>query len=209
MRSAVSQHAIVLLLTIGFTISAARAQDEHKPGEATPLAIVPEFSLADARGVVHTRQEWATAKVVVLIFLGAECPVSNGYSPAFRQLTERYADRGVVVLGVHSDETLTAEAAVQHAKEYGLPFATLLDPRQILAQGCGVRVTPEVVVALPGGQAVYRGRIDNKYSLDGKRRDEANQFELAAALEAALAGKTPPERETKAFGCPLPRIRAK
>jgi peroxiredoxin len=189
------------------TIGARLAADELSA--ETSLATIPRFSLSDAQGTIHSRDEFRAAKAVVLVFLGAECPVSNGYSPSFRQLHEQYAKRGVVVLGVHCDATLTALAAREHAKQYELSFATLLDPQQLLAHAAGVRVTPEVVVARPGGEVVYRGRIDNKYSLDGKRRDEPNQFELTAALEATLAGRLPDVRETKAFGCPLPRVATK
>jgi peroxiredoxin len=186
----------------------ACAQGDGNNSDAQ-LATVPEFSLSDATGEVHTRDQWRDAQAVVLVFLGAECPVSNGYSPKFRELATRYQARGVVTLGVYCDPTLTPEAAAAHAKEYALPFATLLDPEQILARGCGVRITPEVVVALATGEVVYRGRIDNRYSLDGKRRDEANVFDLEAAIEATLAGRRPAVRETKAFGCPLPTLKGK
>jgi peroxiredoxin len=194
---------------LAWLVSASvQAHGDEKSADL-PLATVPQFSLDDAAGANHTRGEWREAKAVVLIFLGAECPVSNGYSPKFRELATRYHERGVVTLGVYCDPTMTPEAAAAHAKEYGLTFATLLDPEQMLARGCGVRITPEVVVALATGEVVYRGRVDNRYSLDGKRRDEANVFDLEAAIEATLAGKRPTVRETKAFGCPLPALRAK
>ena len=209
MRAAGLISGLLAAIAVCLALPAAVALGEDAKSAVAPLATVPEFSLADAQGVIHTRGEWRAAKAVVLIFLGSECPVSNGYSPAFRQLAEKYAERGVTVIGVHCDQTLSAEAAAAHAKEYGLPFATLLDAGQVLARACGVHITPEAVVASAGGEVVYRGRIDNKYSLDGKRRDEANVFDLVAALDATLAGMSPAVRETKAFGCPLPRITGK
>ena len=209
MRTAGCVRPILTAVVLGWFASASvRVLGDEKSADAS-LATVPRFSLADAGGTVHTRDEWRAAKAVVLVFLGAECPVSNGYSPKFRELATRYQDRGVVTLGVYCDPTLTPEAAAAHAKEYGLPFATLLDPEQILAHGCGVQITPEVVVALATGDVVYRGRVDNRYSLDGKRREEANVFDLESAIEATLAGKRPAVRETKAFGCPLPKLKAK
>lgn len=209
MWAAIRVHATLtaLLVALGVALPACLADD--KPSTAAPLATIPEFSLPDAHGNRHSRVEWRDAKAVVILFLGAECPVSNGYSPTFRQIAETYSQRGVTVVGVHCDASLSAEAAAAHAKEYGLPFAVLLDPQQVLARGCGVRVTPEAVVARADGEVLYRGRIDNKYSLDGKRRDEATVFDLAAALEATLAGALPKVRETRAFGCPLPSTAAK
>jgi hypothetical protein len=54
---------------------------------------------------------------------------------------------------------------------------------------------------------MYRGRIDDRYSIQGKRRDNPTTHELIDALEAVLAGKVPAVRESKAFGCPLPKLR--
>ena len=68
----------------------------------------------------------------------------------------------------------------------------------------GISVTPEAVVLSPEGKVLYRGRIDDRYSLDSKRREEASTHDLADAIEAAIEGKEPAVRETTAFGCPLP-----
>ena len=54
----------------------------------------------------------------------------------------------------------------------------------------------------------YRGRIDNRYASDGKRRDDPTTHELVDALEAVLAGEAPAIAQTKAFGCPLPILRS-
>lgn len=196
--------AIHQVLALAVCLALAQAASGADP---QPEPRVPDFSLPDAQGTSHAPAEYRAARLVVLLFLGAECPVSNGYSPAFRQLTERYSAQGVVVLGVHSDPTLSAGAAAEHAREYNLPFATLLDPRQQLARGCAVRVTPEAVVARPSGEILYRGRIDNKYSPDGKRRDAPTEFDLDEAIRALLADMAPKARQTAAFGCPLPEPR--
>ncbi|MEX2112410.1 MAG: redoxin domain-containing protein [Pirellulales bacterium] len=169
---------------------------------------VEAFSLADAGGRLHTRDEWRDKRAIVVFFLGAECPVSNGYSPAMRALSARYAKRGVACYGVHVDAMLSAADAAGHAEEYGLPFTILLDPEQTLAGMVGARVTPDAVVARPDGTVVYCGRIDDRYSIEGKRRDDPTTHELVDAIEAVLEGKMPIVRETQAYGCPLPKLRA-
>ena len=60
------------------------------------------------------------------------------------------------------------------------------------------------VVLAPSGRVLYRGRIDDLYTLDGKRRDAPTTRDLEEAIKAVLAGKPPPVARTKAFGCPLP-----
>jgi peroxiredoxin len=157
--------------------------------------------------MTHTPAEWRGSKAVVLFFLGTDCPVSNGYSPDMETLFARYSRRGVACYGVHADPSIDAENAAAHAKDYRLTFPILLDPAQELARMAGARVTPDAIVASPDGSVLYRGRIDDRYAPDGKRRDVPSRHELVDAIEAVLAGKTPAVRETKAYGCPLPTPR--
>jgi thiol-disulfide isomerase/thioredoxin len=170
-----------------------------------PLPCVKEFSLVDAKGGRHTPAEWQKHKAVVMVFLGTECPVSNSYCPTISRLVKSYQSKGVVFYAVHPDPDVGAAEAIKHAAEYKLPdIALLLDPRQILASKTGVTLVPEAVVLASNGQVLYRGRIDDRYSLDGKRRIEPSTKDLADAIEAALAGKSPDPAVVKAFGCPLP-----
>src|SRR5205814_9359828 len=110
-------------------------------------------------------------------------------------------------LGIHADPAVSAEAARKHAGEYRLGFPIVLDPAQELARKVGATVVPSAVLLSPTGEVLYRGRIDDRYALDGKRRDEPRSRDLRQAIEAVLAGKSPPARETRAFGCPLPEPR--
>jgi peroxiredoxin len=170
-----------------------------------PLGQIPPFKLPDVEGRDATPDEWSGQKAVILFFVGAECPVSNGYSPLMQRIAEKYASQGVVCWALHCDSTMTAESAAAHAKEYGLKFRVLLDPAQIVAEPAGVRVTPEAVVVSPAGKVLYRGRIDDRYSSDGKRRDVPRVNDLEDALEAVLAGGEPKVSQTVSFGCPLPK----
>lgn len=173
------------------------------PGEDRTIT---EFSLVDTHGSKRTLADWHGRKAVVLFFLGVECPVSNGYAPVMEELFAKYRSRGVGCYGVYAEPSVSADEAAAHAKDYRLTFPMLLDPAQQLARMAGARVTPDVIVASPDGRVLYRGRIDDRYSLDGKRRNVPRTHELIDAIEAVLAGKTPEVRETKAYGCPLPTL---
>lgn len=174
--------------------------------EPSPASRV-EVSLTDTEGKRRTQAEWKGKKAVVLLFLGAECPVSNGYAPEFERLASKYSKQGILVWGLHPDPDITAEIARKHAGEYRLSFPILLDPEQRVARSAGVEVTPEAVVLTPTGEILYRGRIDDRYSAGGKRRDEPTTRDLLNALEAVLAGKSPEVPYRKAHGCPLPAPR--
>ncbi len=170
---------------------------------AQSLPALTDFRLTDAVGKSHALADYHERTVIVLLFLGTECPVSNGYAPEFRRIAEEYAVRNVAVLGVHSDPSVSAQAAREHAAEYQLTFPILLDSRQTLARALGIATVPETVVMLPTGAVIYRGRVDDRYSADGKRRDVPRSQELRAAIAAGLAGKLPVITETKSFGCTL------
>ena len=50
---------------------------------------------------------------------------------------------------------------------------------------------------------LYRGRIDDRYIEFGKDRPEPTVRDLERALDAIIAGKPVPVRETRAIGCIL------
>jgi len=177
------------------------------PAAEATKASIAELSLSDSAGKPFLLKQWDQHKAVVLFFLGTECPVSNGYAPDMQTLAKRLTAERVACYGIHCDPTVTPEDAARHAKEYGLTFPLLFDPEQVLARAAGVRVTPEAVVLSPQGKVLYRGRLDDRYATNGKRRDQPTVYDLENALRAVLAGKLPEVSETAAFGCPLPRAK--
>ena len=176
-----------------------------RPGAAAEgLPKLTRIELTDLGGHKHTLGGRAESRLTVLVFLGTECPVSNGYAPALNRLHAANSASGIVMLGVHSDPDVDATIARTHAKDYELKFPIALDRDQRLAEACGVSKLPTAVVVAPSGQLLYHGRIDNRYLASGVRRPEATEFNLKIALEAARAGQQPDPSTTDVFGCPLP-----
>lgn len=169
---------------------------------------ITSLDLPDTKGAVHRMDAWAGRKAVVLFFVGVECPVSNFYAPEMERVRAEYADRGVAFQLIYSEPDAAAERVAAHVAEYGLTLGALLDPGQALARQAGVNRVLTVVVASAEGNVLYRGRIDDRFSEDGKRRDEPTTRDLRDALDAVLDGKTPAMRETPVFGCPLPEVPA-
>ena len=187
-------------LLMALTLSAPQDSAQLK------ARVVGTFELADASGSRHSTQEWAEAKAIVLFFVWADCPASNGYAPEMIRLAKAYGGKGVLFYGVHSDPELTPEQAAKHAREHELPFPMLLDPTQQLAHDTGVKRAPAAVVLSPAGKVLYVGRIDDRYASLGKKRAEPTQRDTQNALDAILAGKTPAVAETEVIGCLLPKI---
>lgn len=189
-------------LATAFLHAAARASADDLP-QIAPQAIT------NLDGQALPLVPTGPAKLTVLIFLGTECPVSNGYAPAMKRLYDAHHQAGVQFVGIHCDEDVSAEDAKTHAAEYGLPFSIALDHSQRLAQACGIHTMPTAVVISPQGAIIYRGRIDNRYLTSGVRRFEATEFDLQDAIAAGLAGKLPARASTEPFGCPIPPPRRK
>jgi peroxiredoxin len=188
-------------------IAFPRLASGAEPSAAVPPKQIGTFSVRDTAGGEHTQDEFRRAKAVVLFFIGTECPVSNGYAPVMQRIADKYAARGVACHGIHCDPTVTARAGAAHAKEFSLAFDIWLDPQQAIARAAGARVTPEAVLVSPSGTVLYRGRIDDRYAADGKRRDDPTVNDLENALDQVLSGDAPTVSETKAFGCPLPKLK--
>jgi peroxiredoxin len=172
-----------------------------------PLALLASsflFHLPDTEGVQHTPAEFRHSKAVVFAFIANDCPISNAYAPELARIYAAYAHRGVAFYAVHSDPDVSAEEVRQHSREYGYPFPTLLDRSQQLARFTGVKTTLEIAVLSPGGELLYRGRVDDRTVDFGKIRPQATRQDLRIALDEILAGKPVSERYTKALGCAIP-----
>jgi peroxiredoxin len=147
---------------------------------------------------------------IVMVFLGLECPVANTYVSEIRGLQEKYRNENdkIAWIGIHSEVGVTREAAKKHASEYKIELPIVLDANQKVAHGLSAKVLGQVIV-LKDKKVIYRGRIDDRFAANGKRRDKASTHELADVLDAVLAGKEPPISETAAYGCPIPSPTAK
>lgn len=155
---------------------------------------VSDFALDDTAGKRHTLYQHKNAKAVVLVFLGAECPMSNRYPPRLAELHARYKD--VVFYGVDSN----VECPTPLPK---LPFPILLDRNQDLADRLKVATIPCAIVIDSSWEIRYRGRID-----DHKAEDLVRNRYLRDAIDAVVAGTEVKVKETEAVGCTIQRKRA-
>lgn len=138
----------------------------------------------------------------VLVFTTTDCPISNRYAPEIQRLASRFDGRVhfTLVYPVPTDD----EARIrEHVKKFDYALQWTRDPKQQLVKQTGVTVTPEVAILDGSGTMVYRGRIDDRYVAFGTDRPQPTVRDLERSLEAVLAGKPVPVRETRAIGCIL------
>jgi peroxiredoxin len=166
---------------------------------------VPQFSLPDTAGRVHTPAEWSGKRAVVLFFLTTDCPLCNNYAPELNRIAREFSARGVAFYGVQGDATVSDVEVRRHVQDYAYTFPYLFDPEESLAAATGATTTPEAAVLSPTGELLYLGRIDNRLEDFGKQRVAVTVYDLRDTLEAILKGKPAPHARTKALGCAITR----
>lgn len=163
------------------------------PGGAQNAAI-------DLHGNAADPLKLSPGKVVVLIFVRTDCPVSNRYAPTIQKISAAYASKAAFWL-VYPGKSETAETIRKHERGYGYTFAALRDPQHVLVKQTQVQITPEVAVFDRDRRLVYHGRIDNLYVEMGRTRSVATTHELEDAIRAADEGKAVAIAATQSVGC--------
>ncbi len=187
---------IVALLAVA-ALAAPLVADAPAIGSAAPAFDLKSvdgkpFSLADAE---------KTNSYVVLMFIATQCPYSNGYNDRMRDMAAAYAKKGILFVGINSNNTESTEETAAHAKQHGFGFPVLKDPGNKVADLYDARRTPEVYVIGRDGKLLYHGRIDD----NSNDASKVTSPDLKNALDALLAGQPIAKAETKAFGCTIKR----
>jgi len=141
-----------------------------------------------------------TGKVVVLIFLRLDCPVSNRYAPVVQQIAKQYADGADFYL-VDPDKTDSPQAIRKYLADYGYRLPALRDPKRVLVKLSHVQITPEVAVFDRNHQLIYDGRIDDWYIDLNRARPAPTTHELEDAIHAASKGKSVARSDVRGVGC--------
>ena len=138
-------------------------------------------------------------KIVVLVFVRTDCPISNRYAPAIQRISAKYEGKVSFWL-VYPDKSESAEKIRQHEREYKYQLPALRDPQFVLVKLAQVRITPEVAVFDASRNLAYHGRIDDLYKDLGRARHAATTHELDDAIQAVLDGHAPPA-SAPGIGC--------
>jgi thiol-disulfide isomerase/thioredoxin len=176
----------LLLVVIALVVSARSAAAQQTAFDLDGRAVNP---LAGGSG-----------KVVVLVFVRRDCPVSSRYAPVIQQIASQYADAANFWL-VYPDKSDSALAIRQHLADYGYHLPALRDPAHVLVKLGRVQIAPEVAVFNHNRQLIYDGRIDDLYISAGRARPAATTHELEDAIRAAASGKSMARNEVRGVGC--------
>ena len=165
-----------------------------------------DFSAKDYRGRSHSLSEYSESRVVVLAFLGTECPLAKLYGPRLASISRKYAGKGVTILGVNSNrhDSITEISAYARIHEINFPIIKDLDNR--IADQVGATRTPEIFVLDQRRVVRYHGRVDDQYGV-GYIRDEPQKSFLTNAIDSLLASQPVTTASTEVVGCFIGRKR--
>ncbi|HVA18755.1 MAG TPA: thioredoxin family protein [Solirubrobacteraceae bacterium] len=161
----------------------------------------PVFTLPDAAGAMH---EPGGAPATVVVFTCNHCPYALAWHERIVAVARDYADRGVRVLAINSndseryprDSLQAMRARVEQGEFEGVPY--LRDESQDVARAYDAETTPDVFVLDRDGLLRYRGAPDADYEDPAQ-----NAAFLRAALDAVLDGRAPDPPQTPPVGCSI------
>jgi peroxiredoxin len=168
--------------------------------DVTPGEAMPDFTLTDDEGTTHTLSDYR-GQIVVLDFCSHKCPWSVGADAKLNELSEAYADRGVVFLGVDSHHEVPVSELRAYREGGGKTYPILKDEGHAYADLVGARVTPEIYIVDAEGMVAYRGAADNSFGPDSS----GSVSYVEQALEQLLAGEPVEPSRTAGWGCTIKR----
>ncbi|MDR7509918.1 MAG: redoxin domain-containing protein [Armatimonadota bacterium] len=160
------------------------------------------FTLRDAAGHRVGTDDYRSARVLGVVFTCLHCPYALAWEDRLIRIQRDYAGRGVQLLLVNPTDPRRhpedgEESMRRRAQERGYPFPFLADPAQEVARRYGATRTPEVFLFDSAGILRYHGGVDDNSEDPAAVRHPY----LRQALDALLAGRTPPLAETPVIGC--------
>jgi len=195
------RHLLFIFLAACF-VSPACAQDNetHSPS-------IDEFMSQDYRGQSFNLSDVKDSKLIVLAFLGTECPLVKLYGNRLQKLADEFEDRGVTVIGINSNRQDNVTEIGAYMQRHNLEFLMLKDAGNKIADLFGAERTPEIFVLDSERKVRYRGRIDDQYGV-GYAREKPTVSFLKNAIDELLAGKSVTVPKTETVGCHIGRIKS-
>lgn len=165
----------------------------------------PDFQLADTVSGRLVARSDAAGRPLLVMFICNHCPYVVHIRPRLAELTRQWLDQGLAVVGISSNDPAThpqdgPQAMAAEARAAGYAFPYLFDADQGVARAYRAACTPDFQLYDRDHRLAYRGRfcasrprVENPPPVTGA--------ELAAAVEAVLAGRPAPQPQIPSLGC--------
>lgn len=151
--------------------AAERAKKDPLEGKAAPVLSVKDWMNTGGKALKLSKLK---GKVVVLDFWGVWCGPCRESVPHLNKLHEKYKDKGLVIIGVHSKAE--AKKMADFAKKNGIKYPIVIDDNDQTRKKYAVDSNPDYYI------------IDRAGIL---RIADLSNVELDRAIVAMLAEKAP------------------
>jgi peroxiredoxin len=193
------------------TVAFAPAANQPPPVLAIG-AKAPDFRLPGVDGKEHRLEDFAAAKVLVVVFTANHCPEARAAAPRLAEFEKKYRARGVATVAIsgnHESALRPDELGYSpygdsfaemgpFAAEHGWQFPYLYDgATQAVTTAYGAQATPHVYVFDAKRELRYTGRMDDA----GRAFGPVAKSYLAEAVEAVAAGREVETKTTRPVGC--------
>jgi peroxiredoxin len=171
----------------------------------------PDFALPGVDGKIHQLSDYASSKLLVVVFTCDHCPNAQMYEGRVTQLYNDYKDKGVAIVAISpndpkairideldsSDVSDTLEEMKIRVAYKHLSYPYLYDGEtESVSQAYGPQASPHIFIFDQQRKLRYEGAIDDSYRIEFVKRHYALD-----AIDALLADKEVAVKHTGAFGC--------
>ena len=173
---------------------------------STMLALgtqAPDFTLPDTEGKMVSRDDFADAPALLVIFMCNHCPYVKHIREGLAKMVRDYQAKGVAVVGINSNDVINfpqdcPEKMAQEVRSAGYTFPYLYDEGQQVATAYRAACTPDFFLFDRQRKLVYRGQMDGSRPSNGIPVTGAD---LRAAMDAVLQARPVPEKQKPSMGC--------
>jgi peroxiredoxin len=171
----------------------------------------PDFSLPGVDGKIRKLSDYASSKVLVVVFTCDHCPNAQMYEGRVTQLYNDYKDKGVALVAISpndpkairideldsSDVSDTLDEMKIRVAYKHLQYPYLYDGEtESVSRAYGPQASPHIFIFDQQRKLRYEGAIDDSYRIEFVKRHYALD-----AITALLADQEVAVKHTGAFGC--------
>jgi peroxiredoxin len=201
----------ILALSFAVALICGPLQAQEVPPTLAIGSPAPDFCLPGVDGATHCLKDYASARVLVIIFTCDHCPMAQLYETRIKELVDHYKGESVAFVAIQPNNPKAiqldelgytdvsdsfAEMKIRAAyRHFNFPY--LYDGEtQKVARAYGPAATPHVFVFDAERKLRYDGRVDNN-----PRPEYVTRQDARIAIDEVLAGKPVEVPVTPAIGC--------
>jgi peroxiredoxin len=132
---------------------------------------IANFTLSDIHAQKWSLDVQKDKQIVVVAFVGTECPLAKLYGPRLAQLASAYAGKSVAFVAVDSNVQDSLAELSAYARTAKIEFPVLRDVKNEVAAQFGAIRNPQVFVLDQARVVRYHGRIDDQYGVGFARKE--------------------------------------